>query len=225
MSIRSYIKNKKVKHFNIAGIEVYEKDQITNDVDVRMVLSEIIKRIPDHLLSNVDSIYIGSFDFLKERDVQAAYENSSIFITNEQDTEEDMMDDIVHEIAHSIEEKYAREIYEDQKIESEFLQKRKKTWMLLKDQGFDLELQYFLDTEYSKEFDEYLYMEIGYPLLAMLTSNLFYSPYAVTSLREYFANGFEAFFMKENIGRLKSVSPTLYKRITELLYVEDFTLG
>jgi len=217
MSIRSYIKNKKVKHFNIAGIEVYEKDQITDDVDVRMVLSEIIKRIPDHLLSNVDSIYIGSFDFLKERDVQAAYENSSIFITNEQDTEEDMMDDIVHEIAHSIEEKYVREIYEDQKIESEFLQKRKKLYEILTEEGLNPDEKMFLDPVYSREMDLYLYEDVGYDRLNFiaLSYGLYTSAYCATSLREYFANGFEYYFL-DDPEYLREICPILYRKIKEI---------
>ena len=221
MTAREYIQNKKVKHFNISGIEVFEKDPLTNGVDARTAIETVVGNIPDHLLINVDSIYIGSFDFLITRQVQAAYENSSIFVTNEQDNVEDMVDDVIHEIAHSVEEKYMTEIYSDQKIENEFLHKRKNLWLLLKDQGIESELQYFLNTKYSEDFDAFLYQEVGYSLLSVVTSNMFYSPYAATSLKEYFANGFEAFFMNENIDRLKNISPELYKKITELLSSGD----
>ena len=63
-------------------------------------------------------------------------------------------------------------------------------------------------------------VKFRYPILGMYTSNLFYSPYAATSLREYFANGFEAFFMGEDIQRLKKVSPILYNKITGLLSIK-----
>ena len=132
-----------------------------------------------------------------------------------------MLDDIIHEIAHSVEERHQSEIYADNKIESEFLQKRKTLGIFLKDQGFEVEMQYFLNPDYSRDFDEYLYQEVGYPTLAMMTSNTFYSPYAVTSLREYFANGFEAFFMREDIDRLRNISPNLYEKILFLLSLED----
>ena len=221
MTIKEYIKNKKINHFRIQGIEIFEKDAITNNIDAKFTVTAALKNIPDHLLSNVDSIYIGSFDFLNKRQVQAAYENSSIFVTNEQDSEEDMIDDIIHEIAHSVEEKYGTEIYSDQKIESEFLQKRKNLWFLLNDQGFEVELQDFLQADYSEDFDDYLYREIGYPMLAMLTANSFYSPYAVTSLREYFANGFEAFFMRDDIDRLKNISPAIFNKMKYLMTSED----
>jgi hypothetical protein len=144
------------------------------------------------------------------------YENSSIFITNEHVDEEDFLDDLVHEVAHSVEEIYSDLIYGDKKIEKEFLSKRKHLWHLLKNEGFDVELSDFLNIEFSKKFDNFLYMEIGYPILSIHTVNLFYSPYGCTSLREYFANGFEAFFMKENINRLKKISPQLFNKIIGL---------
>ena len=224
MTVKNYIrnKNKKVSHFNVSGVEVFVKDPITNSLNPKKVISDVFSVIPNHLLSNVDSIYIGKFDFLNKRHVQAFYENSSIFMTNEQDSEADMADDLFHEIAHSVEDRYTQEIYADQKIESEFLQKRKTAWMLLKDQGYEAELQDFLNVDFSHEFDEYLYLEIGYPALTMITANIFYSPYGMTSLREYFANGFEAFFMNEDVDRLKRISPTLYLKITSLLSNQDF---
>ena len=221
MTVRDYIQNKKVKHFSISGVEVFEKDPLSNNLDAKKIITFILNSFPSHLLSNVDSIYIGSFDFLKDRQVQAAYENSSVFVTNEQDDEEDMIDDIIHEIAHSVEEKYTSEIYADDKIENEFIQKRKNLWLILKDQGYDAELQDFLDVRYSSNFDDYLYKEVGYPQLAMVTANSFYSPYAVTSLREYFANGFEAFFMSDDIDRLKKISPQLFMKITMLLNMAE----
>ena len=57
--------------------------------------------------------------------------------------------------------------------------------------------------------------------MSSIASNLFYSPYAATSLREYFANGFEAFFMKEDVARLKNVSPALYKKMLYLMELKN----
>ena len=43
------------------------------------------------------------------------------------------------------------------------------------------------------------------------------SPYAITSLREYFANGFEAYFLDvDNRNSLKNTSPVLYEKIANL---------
>ena len=51
-----------------------------------------------------------------------------------------------------------------------------------------------MNPNYVLEFDEFLYKTVGYDLLRDLTVELFVSPYAATSLREYFANGFEHYF-------------------------------
>ena len=221
MSIKEYIKNKKQKNFNIKGIEVFIKDDPPANINVREVMIDLLKMVPSYLLRNIDIIYIGQFQHLKDRKIQAMYENSSIFITNEHLDEEDMLDDLVHEVAHSVEEIYQEFIYGDKKLETEFLSKRKKLWYFLKSEGFECELNDFLNTKYNKNFDEFLYMEVGYPLLSTLSVNLFYSPYGSTSLREYFANGFEAFFMKEDVQRLKNISPQLFSKIIDLHEKEE----
>ena len=112
-------------------------------------------------------------------------------------------------------------IYGDSKIENEFLLKRKKLWYYLKSEGYDCDLSDFLETKFTHSLDNFLYMEVGYPVLSAMTVNLFYSPYGSTSIREYFANGFEAFYMQEDINRLKKISPELYKKIIEINKIEE----
>ena len=145
------------------------------------------------------------------------YMNSSIFVSNEQTSNDDILADLIHEVAHALEEQMGFEIYSDNQIEAEFIEKRKKLWTVLNNQGFNIDLQYFLETKYNQKFDEFLYSVVGYPMLTALTVNLFFSPYAATSLREYFANGFEAFFMSDDIDRLKKISPQLFMKIVMLL--------
>ena len=221
MTLKKYIKNKKTKHFIQSGINVFIKDIPPASISVKSVINKMIDKIPNFLLRNLESIYIGHFKQLADRDIQAMYENSSIFITNQHKDEEDMLDDLVHEVGHSVEEIYKHHLYFDREIEREFINKRKQLWHQLKKEGLDTNLSYFLEPEYKSEFDDYLYKQVGYRMLSTITSNLFYSPYAATSLREYFANGFEAFFMKEDLGRLKVVSPVLYKKIVELLQKKE----
>ena len=217
LSLKNYIKNKKVNHFSHSGIEIFIKDPLPDHVNMRKVIKLLTKRVPQHLLTNLEVIYVGVFPELEKREIQAMFENSSIFITNNQKSNQDMLDDLVHEVAHSVEEIEAEAIYSDKEIEREFLGKRREMWVLLKNEGYNLELNYFLDPDFNREFDNFLYMDVGYPILSLLTVNLFYSPYGATSLREYFANGFEAFFMREDIDRLKAISPKLFTKLVELL--------
>jgi len=221
--MRQIIKNKqKNKSFSIKGIEVMIVDPINDNINIKSVLNKCLKQVPSHLLTNLDVIYIGQFKHLIDRQVQAIYKDSSIFMTNHQVDEQDMVDDIIHEIAHSVEEIYKSEIYSDNSLRREFLSKRKALWALLKQEGFELELNYFLETEYNDQFDNFLHMEVGYPMLSMITSGLFYSPYGATCLREYFANGFEAFFTKDDIYRIKKTSPHLYEKLVFLSEKENF---
>ena len=221
MTLKNYITKKKTSHFLRQGIHIFIKDPLPAPVDATTVIDSLSSTIPRHLLQNVESIYIGIFKELQDRNIQAMYENSSIFITNKQKNEEDMLADLIHETGHSVEEIYREILYSDQKLESEFIRKRKEMWQELKDESLETSLGYFLNPDYNKEFDEYLYKQVGYPMLSVITTNLYYSPYASTSLREYFANGFEAFFLKGAPSRLKNISPVLYEKLIILLNKKD----
>ena len=217
MSLKKYIKNKKPRHFTVEGIEVSIKEPLTNDISAERVVNSLFSKVPRHLLRGINSIHIGSFGFLSDRNLQAIYKDSSIYVTNEQESESDLLDDIVHEVSHSIEELYAEFLYSDKILEKEFLAKRKNMWLALSSNNINTDLSLYLNPSYDEDFDNFLYGEIGYQMLSLMTSSIFHSPYAATSLREYFADGFEAFFMREELAKLKSLSPALFKKITQLM--------
>lgn len=218
MVSKNYIiqKQKSNNHFTKSGIEVFVKDSLNDNTSISLAIDLMFKKIPSILLQNVRKIYVGQYEELKNRSIQAMYKNACIFVTNEQNNTEDLLDDLIHEVAHSVEEIYNNFIYEDQQIEKEFLNKRKNLWLKLKNMGFTCDLNLFLNTKYTRKFDMFLYKKVGYDVMRTTTAGLFHSPYAATSLREYFADGFEAFFLKENLDRLKSSSPKLFMKISKL---------
>jgi len=221
MTLKKYIRNKKQNNYRINGIDIEEKDGASSGVNVPEVIKSVIKRIPSHLLINIKNIKIGNFEELNRRKIQAMYKSSTVFVTNIQDNSRDLLDDVIHEVAHSVEEVYQEDIYSDGTLEEEFLRKRREMWQTLKSRGLEYNLHSFLTPEYNKQFDDLLHQEIGYEILRTLLHGIYYSPYAATSLREYFANGFEAFFMKEEVSRLKRISPVLYEKIIILMDKKD----
>ena len=74
---------------------------------------------------------------------------------------------------------------------------------------------YYNNPEYNETFDKHMYSDIGYDKLRLITPELFYSPYAITSLREYWANGFENYLLGDRAA-LKDISPVLYRKIYNL---------
>lgn len=197
---------------------VFLKDQLPYNFDLQYVLDMVENLIPAKLIDNVDAIYVGKFKDLDNGSApfNAKYKDGALYVTNDQDSENDMIDDLIHEIAHAIEEKYGNLIYSDGKIEREFLNKRQSLWELLEREGYDPPQKKFYNTEYDKYFDHYLYNIVGYPLLENLIVGLFYSPYAITSINEYFANGFENYFLRDK-AYLKNISPTLYNKINDIM--------
>ena len=208
-------------YFVFSDISIFVQDPLSAEVHLNSVLQTVENSLPRKFIENtgVEMILIGQFQDLIDREIQSVWkpDEASIYVTNEQDSEEDMIDDLMHEFAHATEDRFGFEIYSDDQIEKEFLQKRRHLHDLLSAHGYKLPLSSFLEIAYNKEFDKFLYKEVGYEKLTFLTAGLFTSPYAATSLREYFATGFEEYFLPNgDRGSLQHMSPALYNKITLL---------
>ena len=214
-------RSKKLRmHYMLKDVDIYIKDQLPEGVDVDFVIRYVAKRLPNHVLNNIDVIYVGQFQDLIDRDVNALWQNGAIYITNQQDSEMDMIDDLIHEIAHSNEKQFEQIIYEDGKLEREFLLRRKKIAFILKDKGYKLPAGFVYNIEYDKAIDDFLYEEVTYEVLWQMTPGIFPSPYAITSLREYWAKGFEEFYMGQQ-DSLRNTSPVLFSKLMQLHNLED----
>tara|TARA_R100000152_G_C6618537_1_gene70026 strand:- start:331 stop:609 length:279 start_codon:yes stop_codon:yes gene_type:complete len=87
---------------------------------------------------------------------------------------------------------------------------------MLEAEGFRINPLLYGFTEYNEKFDNFLANTVGYPTLLTLTMGLFCSPYGATSIQEYFANGFEKYFL-DNPRVVRDISPTLYRKIEEII--------
>ena len=204
------------------GLQVFIKDKLANDISLKSVLDTISSYIPSHLFAEIDSVYVGLFDDFEKKETNAAYKDGAIYISSEQDDEQDLIDDIVHEVAHSLEAPYGYLLYGDGKLKEEFLSKRKKLYDVLEAEGLNPNLDLFMNTEYSLEMDNYLYKEVGYDRLNFIMNsyNIFTSAYPATSLREYFASGFEYYFLEEPTY-LAEICPALFDKIEELHHYDE----
>ena len=209
----------KINNFHVLGgrIHVQIKDPLPAEINFVDIFEKVRRLIPDGFFLGLKSIKIGQFKDFHEKHVNAFYSNGSLYITNVQDDAQDIIDDVIHEIAHLIEERYPDELYGDGYIRAEFLGKRKKLLDILAAHGYNVMIDGFTETEYSVEFDNFLYKEIGYSKLANFIQGLFLGPYSVTSVHEYFATGLEDYFIKHGErSYMKSVCPMLYRKISLL---------
>lgn len=201
------------------GIHVYVKDPINNEnVDLEKVVAHLEGTLPEHLLGEIEMIIVGNFPEFERRKLNAFYDGGTIYVSPDQDNDDDLYDDLVHETAHSIEQPYGALIYQNGKLEQEFLEKRRNLHKVLWQLGYKIPENVFLNPEYNEEFDMFLLDKVGYDKLETLTQGIFISPYATTSLQEYFATGFTEYFLDSNHSYLKQVSPQLYKK---LLFLQD----
>ena len=187
---------------------------------MNFVIKYISSRIPSILMKGVDVIYVGQFEDLIKREVNALYEDGAIYLTNEQEDDKDMIDDFIHEIAHSIEHLFGELIYGDGSVSREFLSKRKRLYTDLESYDYNPPEDLQVRLAFSRKIDDYFYKDVGYQTMWNFVNGLFPSPYAATSLREYFARGFEEYVL-ENKRDLKQVCPALYSKIEQLYEMED----
>jgi hypothetical protein len=217
----SYNRSKKLKDtYKLHDIEIFIKDQLPDHIDPDFVFKYIRQRVPGHLLKGVDMIYIGQFEKIIDKEANALYQDGAIYLTNHQDDDKDMIDDIIHEIAHSVEDVYGHVIYDDPLLNNEFLGKRKRLFADLKAHDYAPPKELQVQAEYSQKIDDYLYKDVTYDVMWHFVGGLFPSPYAATSLREYFARGFEEYAFG-NTRELKETCPTLYRKLRMLFEMED----
>jgi hypothetical protein len=205
--------------WSLNGIQILIKGELPKGFDMKFVVKYINSRIPQHLMKGVDIIYVGEFEEMVERDINAYFEDGAIYVTNKQDNEMDMIDDIIHEMAHAVEREYMDQIYSGS-IEKEFLGKRDRLYYILKGEDYQISPVFRVKSEYDREIDDFLYHEVGYENLNMLVNGLFVSAYASTSLSEYFARGFEEYFMGD-VNYLRKISPVLYNILESLKDMEE----
>ena len=215
---RQQMLEEKTDFYTPAGIQVFTKDQMINDsISVESAIAKYESKLPDHIRNEVEMIIVGHFDEFEERDINAFYKDGALYVSNFQSNNDDLLDDLVHETAHSLEEAYGFEIYGDEKIKQEFLSKRTNLYHLLWDIGFKIQKRLFTDLEYNQEFDEFLLQDVGYDRLSGILKGVFVSPYAATSLREYFATAFTEFYLyPDSHNYLQKVSPEVYKKLVLL---------
>ena len=209
--LRKYIteaqKNKTEYSLGSTQIIILEQPNI----DFGQVVQQLQQHVPHYLLSLIDTIYVGQFEELSLKAVDSAYMDGAIYMLPVQTSIEDAFNDIVHEMAHAFEEAHSQDVYGDQEVATEFIYKRQALKALLDNPDYD-----FNNIDYDLELDDYLFTEVGYPMLQKLTMSLFLDPYSITSLREYFATAFEGYFLYRNRKEIKELCPAVYEKLENI---------
>ena len=184
-------------------------------VDYSPLFKMVEKELPSHFFNDLEGVEIAHRDEFDERKISAIYKDNWLYISDKQEGFKDILDDLIHELAHHVETTQKDFIYGDKEIYNEFLKKRKMLEFELKSEGYWTSEYDFSDVSYEKEFDKFLYDRVGQNMLNLATSGIFVRPYASVSLREYFATGFEAYYLGKK-QLLYKLCPKLYKKIDNL---------
>ena len=212
--IRESVKKSGIYYLH-GEIPVWADDPLPDHINLNEVISKIEQLLPVAHFRYVHAVKIGTYPEMIERQLNALYKEGVLYISNIQFDADDMLDDIIHEISHAVEENNYDLIYADERILLEFLGKRKKLYNLLKSQNFNVNIEEFMQVKYNKDFDMFLFEEIGYPFLNNLVIGLFPGAYSITSINEYFATGFQKYYMNES-NYITKICPSLAKKLNYL---------
>ena len=216
--MRSYIEEKmknSTRYFKFGNIEVEEIEPCPESVNLEAIFKTIEKYLPSHYFKGLKGVKIGTFIEFEKRDANAFYDDGVFYISNMQKNSKDILDDVIHEFAHHLETLYPNKIYEDNRIIHEFLRKRQELEFELRSEGYWTDDYDLGELKYNEKLDKFLYKRVGPQMLRMLTSGSFIRPYSSISLREYFATGFEAYYLGKR-DELEKISPMLYDKIDEI---------
>lgn len=215
--MRDYIAEKiknTTRHFKFGNVTVIQ-DTEDDSTDYSSIFKQLEKSFPSHYFKGLKGVEIAHRKEFDDRNISALYKDNWLFISDKQDGIKDLMDDLIHELAHHIETINNNLIYSDGDIKKEFLLKRKRLESELKAEGYWTDEYDFSNTQYNIDMDNFLYKRVGPNMLRMATANDFVRPYGSVSLREYFATGFEAYYLGKK-DLLFKLCPVLYNKIDEL---------
>tara|TARA_R110002126_G_scaffold4922_3_gene25496 strand:+ start:1434 stop:2102 length:669 start_codon:yes stop_codon:yes gene_type:complete len=203
------------RFFKFGSVAVEEIEPVSGNVDLQAIFKAVENNFPSHYFSNLKAVKIGNFADLQNKNFSALYDDGIFYISNTQSDSQSILNDVVHEFAHHLEKNYTDFIYEDKLIIGEFLKKRQELHFELRSEGYWTDEYDFDELKYNEKFDNFLYKKVGQNLLRLVTSGMYIRPYSSVSLREYFATGFEAYYLGKR-DQLEKISPLLFNRIEEL---------
>ena len=219
-SASTTLKNRSEYHLLSGQVPVYIINKLPPNIDFNTIIKKLEDNIPHQMLNTIEGIYIGDFKELKDRNIQAMFKDGVIYLSSFADNPDVHSDliarDICHELAHALEDSVGYEIYADGKIENEYNGKKQKLFSLLAHEGYHFAKEMLFEPRLVDKLDDLLHNEIGYDKLSLIIPNLFISPYSITSIREYFANGVEEYLFGDQ-GLLKNTNPVLYNKINDLV--------
>lgn len=190
------------------------------DLDLQEVKQGLLT-LPKYLYSNTRSIYVHDAENLQSKQLDSMHKDNGTIEINATSCKsiKNLLKLLIHELYHSLEtdisskftDLYSATVNEYRANKTKILDKIKSDPRLEKPSRY-----YYGIIHYDSGFDDYLVNRITYPVLFNRIIDLFSTPYALTSISEYIAIGFEVFLF-ENRNWVNIYNPMLYKLIDAIL--------
>jgi hypothetical protein len=223
LSLQEYNNLLLKKYYLYNKIPVYIKDPLKLEIhiDLEKIISLIENKIPEILVIDLKSIWIGDFPSLTKVNSQSLYKDNIIYLTNSFNTKESLYYSLLYEMNRATAEYYNLSITSDGQLEREFIFKRMALYnRLTKSQKDYISIEPFLDVKYNSELYKFLYTKLSESYLIKLHENIFIHYNGIYSLEEYFAITYYIYITKMNSTtkeNLESYGPIVYNKLQSLL--------
>jgi hypothetical protein len=209
------------KHFLHNKVPVYLKDLMVLNVQVSLdkVLELLELRVPESLIPNLGTIWIGEFPELDRMNVDSFFKNETVFFSSKIPTLELLFYTMLYEMSNVMADNFSTIIHADGSLEREFLSKRVELYnRLTPAQKKAISIQKFFDVKSDTILFRFLYKKLRRPYLERLCKGIYPHSTGAASLLNYLAMTF--YLLKASLRsreELEKISPIAVAKIQMLI--------
>jgi len=217
------LENQKFKqeYYLYNKILIFIKDQIfPTDINMEDVILTTEYFIPQIHCNELDDIFIGDFSLLKE--IKVNYSNGAIYISNYQQDIHSLKNDFITGIARASEDLNRKYLYNDGRLEKEFIDKRIKLFNIMNGISFTnrRKIDLFMDLDYSEKFIKHLFNIFpDRDKIRDMTSSFLLYPECMFSIKDYYIHNFLYYYFyykTKDIDKIIEFCPIFCQKIIDI---------
>jgi hypothetical protein len=207
-------------------ILIYIKNNLKLSINMNYVIEIIENIIPKHIFNNnIDTIFIGEFQELKNKNLDVIYKEKSIYISNtKQYTNESLIYCILLGVGYSLLYSQKDYLFKDNIIQIEFLKKRVQLSNILKyyvEKGI-LEYEKLISIDYYRMLESVVvHLLESLPRdknILNALNEIYITNFGMFSIENYVIDGYVELLYTKDLSKFKRVYPELFLKLDKLIY-------
>ncbi len=214
------------KYFLHNKIPIYLKDLMALNIQTSLdKLLEIVElKVPEILIPDLNTIWIGDFPELDKMNVDSFYKNGTVYFSNKIPSIEIFYFTFLYEMSNVIAQSYNIMLLADAALEREFIKKRIELYnRLTTSQRKVVSVEKFLELKHNASLFRFLYKKLRKTYLDKLCKDIYPHRNSISSYNSYFAMTY--YLYKSSLKpatELEKISPAAFSKVKTLI---DYAKG